>query len=96
MNWSRGLFRAWVAFTALWLGLCGFILVTRWPEPTRSTTTIPGGTGLFDDLIPKKPQPNVFDLIETREHVLLVSKFAIIPPAILFALGWGLLWVLAA
>jgi hypothetical protein len=32
MNWSRGLIRAWVAFTVAWLILVGVLAIQGWPQ----------------------------------------------------------------
>jgi hypothetical protein len=35
LNWPRGLFRAWAAFSTLWLGVVLLYLFAEWPLPIR-------------------------------------------------------------
>lgn len=105
MNWRRGLFRLWAAFTALWLALVVGLTIANWPAtPNRADfifKPVAGSTtGLFDDLETTHPIADreyaaaVADRkVQVRKNLTTGAGFAVLVPAALFVLGWTLLWV---
>jgi hypothetical protein len=58
MTWSRGLFRAWVIVSALWLALVGALIAMLWAESAARragvglpplVVAMPGGRGVVRD-----------------------------------------------
>ena len=68
MNWSQGLFRAWVGLSGLWVAF--LFLVASWARSTHTT-----------------PRPLSLD------DLAMFGAVCAIPPLILFAVGYVLLWV---
>ncbi len=105
MNWRRGLFRLWVAFTALWLALVVGLTIGNWPAtPNRADFTfkpVPGSTaGLFDDLPTTAPIAEreyaaavAGHKIGVRKHIAIAAAFAFLVPTALFIIGRTLLWI---
>ena len=103
MNWSRGFFRAWVAFTVLWHSGCAFYMWSEWPPPEMPVVEASDGfvrdkdgninfaETLLKSNVPKKTLK--YDPDDVRAHVFNASMTAIIPPPVLFVFGWGFLWI---
>jgi hypothetical protein len=97
MNWSRGLLRAWIGFTVLWLVGCGFVMYAGWPEvPHDYASELLGKKKESDWVIGTPGKPNYFDKFDpnpVRDHVQMFAIYAFSWPALFFVLGWGMLWI---
>lgn len=78
MNWTRGLFRAWLMASAVYAFTAGFFAWQAMWEARLAHNE-------FADLIPG------FQM--TSEEALRIAITVGLPPVILFVLGYGLLWV---
>ena len=85
MNWSRGLFRAWLALTVLWGALAGCLLIFGWPSP------IEPGPDPLAKYLPHGPEDQHREAIQS--HLVDVALIAVIPPTVLFLFGWAMLWI---
>ena len=72
MNWSRGLFRLWVLFAALWVAGCGLYSIAYFSSPFWVSADV--GRALL------------------LTQITAFVGMAVIPPAMLFAIGFALLW----
>ncbi len=135
MNWNRGLLRAWLLVTGLWLALNvvfhrpdvevqtywklrevaavgaqpsapkdATVDTTRTPQPQRPASIteqlLSGRTSRQIDELRKlleTPQPPHLDetqrLAQAKNNLKIFALTAFLPPAILFVIGAGGLWV---
>lgn len=94
MNWSRGMLRAWIMFTVIWVGLSATKLVSDWPVKGSSPYKPV-------DLSPNDPFAKyaVVSLTETynhdvRERLVEFAERGLTAPAILLAIGLAIAWVM--
>jgi hypothetical protein len=95
MNWSRGLFRAWVLLSVVWVGI---VLVATWLLlPQEATVLLPHSN----------PNDPLADIVTDRWttvnltawegimaiHPAAVAASALMPPTVFWAIGWVDLWI---
>lgn len=97
MSWARGLFRLWIVLSVVWIGGAGIASAMMWNEAqfARSQwekhqkecgTEQNPKPGPWCDFRPvvSRPDPNA--------NWFYVG-LPVVPPILLFALGWTTLWV---
>lgn len=89
MNWTKGLFRAWVVVSVIWVALVGVISVATWPAPWELDPIV-------KDLIPELEEAREELQTENRYKILWhlgsTASAGVVPPILLLLFGWGLLW----
>jgi hypothetical protein len=105
MRVSRGIFRLWVFVTAVWLGGAAVITYLNWPEEgpwlyfqvaeQRKAESRP--IPQTENALFKSPEIAAdVKIVHAREIEKFVRKMALwglVPPALLFLGGNGILWV---
>ena len=102
ISWRKGIFRAWVVFTVIWLGVAGWIHYG--PSP-------PGPWDLFSDLpFPRsadecraaKEREAKIDLPQCIENARIQNwrdkerlAWTVAPPALLLVLGLLISWMIS-
>jgi hypothetical protein len=109
---ARGLSRLWLVLSVLWIGGVGVVTWLNWPEDQYivppSVSSVPSeslerrGSGLFDDLIPKRGEilpaldpSKPYTVVREKERweaVRYASIVALVPPLFVLALGSALIW----
>jgi len=90
ITWGRGLFRAWLLVTVLWIGFAGWIEISTAPpfDPSKPYNIIePNGTerdGIIDPFA-KPPPP---------KSMLSTAGVFVGPPVIVLIFGLALWWVI--
>jgi len=77
MSWSRGLLWLWIGVTVLWVAGNGVLLFVEWP----------------DEALWKAAHYRIQYGQAVRIHLVRTAREPLIPPAVLFILGWGCLWI---
>ena len=132
MNWSRGLFRAWMVFTVLWSIGVGIATYHQWPQKEQFAEhqTSQAYTGAFTYIGPPKngapnqhivqaPDGSRYDVTSpegatpdevtaharqfvsnemeyrqsVRENLVMAVAMTAGLPAVLFVIGWAVLWI---
>lgn len=108
MNWSRGLFRSWIAISALWLAAAGAYLFVEWPEPIpaiqmktevcqvadrKSAEGKPLTSAEVICILAGPSEAEKERTARVRGHVLAAVQLAFFPPACLWLGGAAFLWV---
>ena len=85
INWRRGLFRLWIAASVVWLVGTGALLQEDIRGDVSTLTAEP----------PANPPPRstLVIVIEARKHLTFAVSVILLPPILLFALGWAGLWI---
>ena len=104
MNWQRGLFRAWLVFGVVWIGLITVAAVGQWPRTPVDDWITPEASGPYEGFV-KEPKPLTdAQMVASHAeyeahrraiwtHVGTMAAFALMPPIALFIAGSALLWV---
>jgi hypothetical protein len=82
IRWSRGLFRAWIVFAAVWIGTTGWLTFGPTPSPH------PGKTGILQYDIPA-------ELVSDSEIFFREAKrvsWVALPPILLLFGGFAAIW----
>lgn len=91
MNWSRGLFRAWILFSTLWVfatGIVTFNVATNLPlDPTKCRSIETGA-----DKIARCEAAQAAGLEYHPKKVRFFVGLMLIPPILLFAVGYAGIW----
>lgn len=104
MAWGRGLLRLWVVLSVIWIGLIAAVTVIPPLIPTQRErdrthqeiiaceAMLPEGKNPFDCY---DPIAEVISPSFEPENWIGVIQFAAIPPLLLLALGWAIVWTVA-
>ena len=94
---ARGLFRLWLVLSVLWIGGVGY--VTGQTVPSANSSAVNMEVERLDmelkrqniEIAPWEVYKRAHNSL-LYEHLWHASVFALVPPVILLALGWALVW----